>query len=177
MAQGQSGTSGHDPQMRASDADRERLVEQLREHHAAGRLTLDEFEERMRKAYESRTYGDLRVLTRDLPVDLAQLNVQQAMNRTPRSGMDAVGGLVQTVMADAMQRHADRDAARYTRRQARRGSVAGSVSSWVALSVLLTGIWLISNLAGGGGWGDFWPIWPIGITGLLMVTRGIRRGH
>jgi len=39
----------------------------LREHYSEGRLTLDEFQERLEKAYASRTLGDLRVLTHDLP--------------------------------------------------------------------------------------------------------------
>ena len=59
-----------DPKVRASDADRERIVEQLRRHAAEGRLTMDEFEERMSAAYEARTYGALAELTRDLPVEL-----------------------------------------------------------------------------------------------------------
>src|SRR5258708_1974351 len=69
----QTGAGSWDPGMRVGDADRERTVEQLREHHAAGRLTMDEFEERMRKAYDSKTYGDLAQLTRDLPIDLARI--------------------------------------------------------------------------------------------------------
>lgn len=59
-----------DPNVRASDADRERMVEQLRQHTADGRLTMDEFEQRMSAAYAAKTYGDLAGLTRDLPVDL-----------------------------------------------------------------------------------------------------------
>jgi hypothetical protein len=59
-----------DPNVRASDADRERIVEQLRQHTAEGRLTMDEFDQRMSAAYEAKTYGDLAQLTRDLPVDL-----------------------------------------------------------------------------------------------------------
>jgi hypothetical protein len=59
-----------DPNVRASDADRERIVEQLRQHTSEGRLTMDEFEQRMSAAYEAKTYGDLSQLTRDLPVDL-----------------------------------------------------------------------------------------------------------
>ena len=171
MAQGQGGAGSFDPEMRASDADRERLVEQLREHHAAGRLTLDEFEERMRKAYESRTYGDLRTLTRDLPVDLAQLNIQNAARQNQRAGVVEVGGLNVTIPQIRI------GAERAGRIARRRNPVAASVSSWLALSVLLTGIWLISNISSGGGWTDFWPIWPIGITGLLMLTRGIKGGR
>jgi len=59
-----------DPNVRASDADRERIVEQLRQHTADGRLTMDEFEERMAAAYAAKTYRELAELTRDLPVDL-----------------------------------------------------------------------------------------------------------
>ena len=61
-----------DPKVRASDADRERIVEQLRQHTADGRLTMDEFEQRMAAAYAAKTYGDLAELTRDLPVDLGR---------------------------------------------------------------------------------------------------------
>jgi hypothetical protein len=53
--------------VRASDADREQTVALLREHAAAGRLTLEEFTERMSAAYEARTTRDLDELARDLP--------------------------------------------------------------------------------------------------------------
>src|ERR1700753_4364444 len=56
-----------DDPIRASDADRELVVDTLREAFEAGRLTLDEFDERMTDAYASRTWGDLRKLTVDLP--------------------------------------------------------------------------------------------------------------
>ncbi|MFI5807733.1 DUF1707 domain-containing protein [Streptomyces sp. NPDC051561] len=54
--------------MRASDADRERIVEVLREAVAEGRLDMEEFDERLGAAYTSRTQGELQVLVRDLPV-------------------------------------------------------------------------------------------------------------
>ncbi|MGE7385413.1 DUF1707 SHOCT-like domain-containing protein [Streptomyces sp. NPDC004126] len=53
--------------MRASDADRERVVDRLRDAVAEGRLDMDEFEERLEAAYTSRTYAELEPLTRDLP--------------------------------------------------------------------------------------------------------------
>jgi hypothetical protein len=56
-----------DDPIRASDADREVVVASLREAYMAGRLTLDEFDERMAAAYASKTWGDLRKLTIDLP--------------------------------------------------------------------------------------------------------------
>src|SRR5579859_1788434 len=56
-----------DDPIRASDADREVVVAALREAYTAGRLNLDEFDERTTAAYESKTWGDLRMLTADLP--------------------------------------------------------------------------------------------------------------
>ena len=63
-----------DPRIRASDEDRDRVASMLREHHAVGRLTVDEFNERLDKAYAARTMGDLDELLADLPgIDLDQL--------------------------------------------------------------------------------------------------------
>jgi hypothetical protein len=55
------------PELRASDADRERVAEVLRDALAEGRLDMAEFEERLEAAYGARTYGELAPLTRDLP--------------------------------------------------------------------------------------------------------------
>jgi hypothetical protein len=55
------------PSLRASDADRERTVVALREHAVDGRLTLEEFTERMSAAYDARTNGELAELIGDLP--------------------------------------------------------------------------------------------------------------
>jgi hypothetical protein len=56
------------PALRASDADRDRMVVLLREHATQGRLTLEEFTERMSAAYLARTNDELEELSRDLPV-------------------------------------------------------------------------------------------------------------
>ncbi|MGC4854377.1 DUF1707 SHOCT-like domain-containing protein [Micromonospora sp. DT4] len=56
-----------DVQLRASDDDRHRVVAELHRHTTAGRLTLDEFSERVGAVWTSRTLGDLAALTRDLP--------------------------------------------------------------------------------------------------------------
>ena len=56
--------SGH---LRISDAERDRAVSDLSEHFQAGRITLDEFEERSDQALHAKTYADLSVLFHDLP--------------------------------------------------------------------------------------------------------------
>ena len=53
--------------VRASDADRDRVVEALAGASAEGRLTLEEYSERSDAALVARTVGDLASLTADLP--------------------------------------------------------------------------------------------------------------
>ena len=55
------------PELRASDADRERVAEVLRDAVAEGRLDMEEFEERLEATYKARTYAELTPITRDLP--------------------------------------------------------------------------------------------------------------
>lgn len=55
------------PEMRASDAERERIAELLREAVAEGRLDMDEFDQRLETAYKARTHGELEPLVQDLP--------------------------------------------------------------------------------------------------------------
>ena len=63
---GEPSGPGAAPEMRASDADRDRVVEVLRDAAADGRLTVDEFDERMAAALSSRTLAELAPLTADL---------------------------------------------------------------------------------------------------------------
>ena len=55
------------PTERIADADRERVIDELREHMLAGRLTPDEFEQRLGSAHAARTRADLDVARTDLP--------------------------------------------------------------------------------------------------------------
>jgi hypothetical protein len=58
-----------DRPIRASDKERDSVVDVLRDAYTDGRLTLEEFEERTSAAYASKTWADLRELTADLPVE------------------------------------------------------------------------------------------------------------
>ena len=61
------GVAGVNPSWLASSADRERAVGVLRAGFTEGRLTQDELDDRVARAYAARTYGQLWELTSDLP--------------------------------------------------------------------------------------------------------------
>jgi hypothetical protein len=55
------------PQLRASDQDRERYAQSLREHFASGRIAEDELAERLDAVYAARTIAELDAVVQDLP--------------------------------------------------------------------------------------------------------------
>jgi hypothetical protein len=71
------------PAVRASDAEREQTVAQLRDATAEGRLTLEEFSQRVDDAYAATTKDALESLTRDLPATTTAAT--PASRRRPRS--------------------------------------------------------------------------------------------
>jgi hypothetical protein len=56
-----------DPNLRASDADREATGERLRRNHTEGRIDSEEFQERIDRCYSAKTIGELDELVSDLP--------------------------------------------------------------------------------------------------------------
>ncbi|HEY6472235.1 MAG TPA: adenylate/guanylate cyclase domain-containing protein [Acidimicrobiales bacterium] len=68
---------------RVADADRDRTVTMLREHVVEGRLTLDEFSQRMGAALEARTRGDLDAVMADLPAPSSTSSLPATVG-TPR---------------------------------------------------------------------------------------------
>lgn len=65
-------------ELRASDADRERVVALLGQAYGDGRLSVDEHAERVERAYAARTLGDLTGLTVDLATaDLQPIRIEQ----------------------------------------------------------------------------------------------------
>lgn len=59
------------PDLRIGDAERDAAATRLRESYAQGRLTLDEFNERLAAALAARTDRELRQVTQDLPLPVA----------------------------------------------------------------------------------------------------------
>jgi hypothetical protein len=82
--------------MRVADADREQMVEELREHALAGRLSSEELEERIGSAYHATTRADLDALRADLPVSSTSvaLALRKRKGRLRRRlAQEAGGGL------------------------------------------------------------------------------------
>jgi uncharacterized protein DUF1707 len=79
----------YDPNLRASDEDRDRTAALLREHHAVGRLTPEEFSDRLDKTFAATTIGQLEGLLADLPrMDLYRLP-EAELTRQPRQAQVA----------------------------------------------------------------------------------------
>jgi hypothetical protein len=137
-----------DPNIRASDADRDKAVTLLREHLAAGRLTSDEFDERLEKALSARTLGDLDQLMADLPgIDMYRLP-DARLTRQP------------------MQARSPREVAR------RRAEVWRAVwGSWFTCTLLCFVIWALT------GRGYLWPLWIAGPWGVILLGRLVSGRH
>lgn len=73
MAAGDAG------RLRASDRDRNAVNEVLTTAFAEGRLTKDEYDERVGQLYAARTYGELDALTADLPTAMPAVPVQRPL--------------------------------------------------------------------------------------------------
>jgi hypothetical protein len=67
--------------LRVADVDREKLIEDLREHMLAGRLSSEEFETRLGNAYSATTRADLDALRSDLPMSPAAIQRSLAERR------------------------------------------------------------------------------------------------
>jgi len=81
-----------DEHLRASDAERQQLVDRLRDHAAEGRLTTDELEERSAAAYAATTRGELVALRLDLP--------ETAASRAPTPPPEVVGERIGAVLSN-----------------------------------------------------------------------------
>lgn len=81
------------PAILASDAERERACTALREASVDGRLTLEEFSQRIERALAARTRDELSEVTRDLPA-VASAAISGATRRTPvRWSVAVLGGV------------------------------------------------------------------------------------
>lgn len=142
-----------DPRIRASDADRDRATALLREHHAAGRLTAEEFHDRMDKALDAKTLGEIDELMMDLPaIDLYQLPDASLRRAPPHLGQSLLPA----------DRGGSGDPVRFTR-----GTVA--MGAWAAVTSALIAIWAVAAVIGGGTWFPWWAV--IAIPWIWIIVR------
>ncbi len=83
--------------MRAATNDRERAIDVLKAAFAEGRLSQAEYNDRMGRAHEARTYGELMALTGDLPAGPIPVPVHPAWQvpvRTRQTNSMAVASMV-----------------------------------------------------------------------------------
>jgi hypothetical protein len=140
-----------EPHLRAADADRAAVATVLGQHMSAGRLTVDEYDERLAQVYTAKTYGELEQLTADLPATVPAPRpapVQPAAATTP----------------PAVRTHGGWDADPHSWR------------SWATTSVIVLVIWAATSLA---SWSFlyFWPIWVIGPWGAVLLAQTLTRGR
>lgn len=162
-----------EPHLRAADADRAAVADVLGGHMSAGRLTVDEYDERLTRAYAARTYGELDELTADLP--------PVAAAATPSSGAHPL----RPASPSGSASHS-RSGPAWGHRWAPGGCGSWGFGSgravwgqWLTTAVIVTTIWLAGSLAG-GEWTYPWPIWVIGPWGAVLLARTMgdrARGH
>jgi len=145
-----------DPRIRASDADRDRVASLLREHHAAGRLTAEEFHERMDRALEAKTLGELDELMTDLPaIDLYQLPDASLRRGPTRPGQS---------LLPADPGHGS--LARFTP-----GTVA--MGAWAVVTSAMVAIWAVAAVVGSGTWFPWWAL--IALPWIWAIVRRSQR--
>jgi hypothetical protein len=129
--------------LRASDADREIVRVMLAEAYADGRLTREEYDDRLNTLYGSRTLGDLPALVTDL---------------VPPDGLPAAP--VTLLPADLRTRGARKW----------RKDVEESLAAFLVPSIICTMIWIAS--AGGGFFWPAFPMLFLGINLVrILVNR------
>lgn len=107
-----------DVPLRAGDADRDAVIDRLRDALAEGRLTHEEFSERVDRATQARTLPELVALTADLP--------SSALLPSPVPLRDLVA----------------------PGRRAALRPVAGELATWAAAFALCNLIWVLTGAAG-----------------------------
>jgi hypothetical protein len=138
------------PHLRAADTDRAAVATLLGEHMSAGRLTLDEYDERLTRAYAARTFGELEELTADLPA--------VATTRPPHPAEQAAPAPTPAPMTGC-------GAGSWGH-----GTDADSWRSWLTTALIVIGVWATISLA---NWEllYFWPVWVIGPWGAVLLAR------
>jgi hypothetical protein len=140
------------PDIRASDAERDRVAASLREHCGEGRITMDELHERLEAVYEAKTIGQLQQVTADLPEeDLYQLPVPASQPKSTDLAASAASRVPEVAQHRAMW------------------------ATWASVSAINFTIWLI--IAVSSGWVYPWWIWVAGPWGAMLLIGTLFGGR
>lgn len=145
--------------MRAGDADREHVADQLRQALERGQLDLGEYDERLRKTYAAKTFGDLEGLLDDLPDTVPVEKAQLALRA--KSGDPMVPG----------------PDGRYPYATAR--WLAHTWDGYFLAVGIVVAIWAVMCLLT-AEWMYFWPGWvagPWGAVLLISTVGGLASGE
>ena len=135
-------------QLRASNSDRQAVVDRLQNAFVEGRLQLHEYDERVALAYQAVTYADLDALFADLPKDSPI--APPAANRPAAKPAVRHPGVIAD-LPTALQ-------------------VIWTI--WLCVLLINLTVWTIG--LGNPGSHNFWPIWLLVPTSILVgVTIGV----
>lgn len=156
------------PSVRIGDAERDAAAAELREHYAAGRLTLAEFDQRLDAVFASRTRQDLSRVTADLP------HVRPADVPLPSEQISRAAGPHPGLAAGRGSGGEDEQRRGYQHRGlAGLGALLAALATWVLVYqvILVAGL----KLPFGGRIGLLIAIFTV-LRGILRRVLGIRRG-
>jgi hypothetical protein len=151
------------PDIRVSDADRQQVVDRLRDETAEGRLTLDEFDERVGEAYAAKTRSELEHVMRELPAVWTPPSEPQVVARPAPPQL--------VLAADRAANEADFDLPPHLEARARRryrASVRNEAAVFITANASCITIWAMS------GAHYFWPAWVLMGTGIGLAKRALR---
>ncbi len=148
--------------LRASDTDREQLVDVLKAAFSEGRLDQDEYTSRMEQAYSAKTYGELRALAADLPGPPARVPYQVTQYQMKPANSMAVASMILglatplfgiTAIPAVIIGHKARRQMRYTGERGNGMALTGLVIGWAAIGlfVLLVTVGILAAIASTGG--------------------------
>lgn len=138
---------GHEA-VRAGDRDRDHVVESLHLAYRQGRLSTDEYDDRVERTWAARTYGELELLTADLPQPTSQGAEPAHKHDDPRppAGQSQHNWML-------------------------------AVRGWFAVSFLNFGVWLVIGLNQGFDSLHPWWIWVAGGWGAALLAVQYTRQH
>lgn len=136
-----------EPHLRAADSDRAAVATTLGRAMSEGRLTVAEYDERLARAYASRTFGELAELTADLPSTPPRPAPGRSAHPAPVCGSRGYGHLQQVQWG-----------------------------SWASTAVIVLLVWAVSSLASRELL-YFWPFWVIVPWGAFLLMGRMAGGH